>query len=337
MEKTLNKYRKPIQEGKINPLAHWDEKKSQVIFDPNDPSVPLDYMGLGTIVLSNHPATFETKEYEYAIVPINGEFEVSVDGNKIYEGSRPGGPFQTQPEFSNASAIYIGRNSAFSVKGDGQMVYFFAPAFDDRESRFIKPGEKKQMPRGKASWERYVITLVSTKETSTNLIVGETYSLPGLWSGTPAHLHDKDDIENGQSDMEEIYFHLARVTGGNWSAYGVQLLFDDKGLDKAYLVHNNDAFAIPGGAHPVVAGPVSDMLYIWGLASYKTTELKMLDVAEFTYLKSIEEIINKLETKYDQLDVSVEEIKKLADEYKLDNLQRQMLKLHLLEKGIKTK
>ena len=111
-----------------------------------------------------------------------------------------------------------------------------------------------------------MVTLFTPDDVSTVLVGGETYSPPGLWSGTPLHVHDKNDLANGQSDHEEVYYHLARVNDGPWGAFGVQLLFDDQGLDNAYMIHNRDAFAIPGAAHPVVAGPNSDMLYVWALA-----------------------------------------------------------------------
>lgn len=332
MEASINKYRQAIQTNKINPMAHWDGKESKIIFDPKDPNTPLECMGLGAIVLSENPFEIKTGEYEYVLIPIKGRFEVSVAG-KTFSGSRPGGPFQTQPELSNASAIYIGKDTRFSVIGSGQMIYFFATAFGEKDPVFVKPGEKRQLRRGEGIWHREVITLITTDDISTNLVVGETYSPPGLWSGTPLHVHDKDDLEGGQSDMEEIYFHLAREIEGSWGPYGVQLLFDNKGLDKAYMIHNNDAIAIPGGAHPVVAGPAADMLYVWALASNKTTELKMKDIEEFTYLKEIEKIIAMFEAKRGKFRISKEELAQLADESKLTNLQRQILKMHLMERG----
>jgi len=332
VEKSLQQYRDAIQSGKINPLVHWDGRQSQKIFDPADPDTPLNLLGFGVYKLNGDSLESDTGEKEYVIIPIEGEFEVSAAGT-TFAGARPGGPFATQPEMSNASAVYIGPDHEFAVTGSGVAVWFSAPAHADKPPVFIKPGEKKQLPRGQGIWHREVITLATPDDVTSNMTFGETYSPPGLWSGTPLHVHDRDDIAHGQSDHEEVYYHVARLSEGSWGPYGIQLLFDDKGLDQAYLVHNNDAVAIPGGAHPVVAGPVSDMLYLWALASEKPSQLKMLDVPEFGYLKAIEEILQTLEAQRGQYRLSAQQLANLADQHKLEGHQREMLKHHLLERG----
>lgn len=331
MESTLKKYRDDIQSGKINPVVRWNGKSGQ-IFAPSDSQVPLDYIGFGAWNLKEGPFSIETKDLEYVLVPICGNFEVKVEG-KVFEGAREGGPFQTEPETSNSSAVYIGRDKKFSITGDGEMIYYSAPATAENPAVFVKAGDKPQLRRGTITWHRDVITLITPDDVSTNLVVGETYSPPSLWSGTPLHVHDKDDLANGQSDHEEVYYHLSRVSDGKWGAYGVQLLFDDKGLDRAYMVHNNDAVAIPGGAHPVVSGPVSDMLYVWALASNKASKLGMLDVEEFAYIKAAQTIIDALEEKRGKYKFPKEELAKLADENNLKGHEREILRQHLLERG----
>ncbi|MFA5865552.1 MAG: 5-deoxy-glucuronate isomerase [Phycisphaerae bacterium] len=332
MEQTLKKYRQAIQSGKINPVVRWDGQTSKTIFDPTDSNVPLDYTGFGAWRLEQGPFEVKTADREYVLTPICGEFEVSV-GKDCFAGSRPGGPFTTQPELSNSSAIYIGRGQQFKISGVGEMIWFSAPAYADRPSAFVKPGDRKQIRRGTGVWHREVITLITTDDFASNLVVGETYSPPGLWSGTPLHVHDKDDPAGGQSDHEEIYYHISRGTEGPWGAYGVQLLFDEKGLDKAYLVHNRDAMAIPGGAHPVVTGPASDMIYIWALVSNKSSPLKMYDIPEFTYLKSVEKIIDELEGRRGQNPVSRQRLASLADQHKIEGPKREILRQHLIERG----
>ena len=334
MEQTLKKYGRLIQTGAINPIVRWDGKKSKTLFDPSDPNVPLDYSGFGAWRLEEGTFELETHDREYVLIPICGQFEISV-GKEVFAGSRPGGPFATEPEISNASAIYIGRNKKFKISGKGEMIWFSAPANADKPAVFVKPGDQKQIRRGTGVWHRDVITLITTDDFSTNLVVGETYSPPGLWSGTPLHVHDKDEVSAGQSDHEEIYYHIARVTEGKWGAYGVQLLFDDSILDKAYMVHNRDAMAIPGGAHPVVVGPASDMIYVWGLVSNKASPLKMMDIPEFAYLKSVEKIIDELELQHGKIPVSRESVATLTDKYSLEGNQREILRQHLIERGFK--
>lgn len=328
----MEAYRQAIQANQINPVAHWDGQASQQIFDPSDPNTPLDHLGLGVYKVNGDLVEDDSGENEILMIPIEGQFEVCVAG-RTFVGARPGGPFATQPESSNASAIYIGRDSEFAVTGHCVMLWFSTPANGDKPAAFIKPGGKKQVGRGQGVWYRGVTTLATTDDVSTNLIAGETYSPPGLWSGTPLHTHDQDAIASGESDHEEIYYHVSRLTEGAWGPYGVQLLFDDKGLDKAYLVHNHDAIAIPGAAHPVVAGPVSDMIYFWALASDKPSELKMRDVPEFAYLKRIETILAQLEAERPEYRIDANRLAELADKNKLEGHQRHMLKQHLIERG----
>jgi 5-deoxy-D-glucuronate isomerase len=332
MKTSLEKYRTKIQENAINPLVRWDGKKSGVIFDPKNTNVPLDYMGFGAYRLDDGPFTLSSGENEYVLIPVCGEFEISVGGKK-FEGSRPGGPFATEPEFSNSSAVYVGRNQTARISGKGEMIWFSGLATSDKPAVFIKPGDKKQVRRGTSVWHREVVTLITTDDVSTNLVVGETYSPPGLWSGTPLHVHDANDIPGGESDHEEVYYHLARNVEGAWGGYGVQLLFDEKGLDKAYMVHHRDAMAIPGGAHPVVVGPATDMIYIWALASDHASELKMKDIPEFAYLKNVEKVIDELENERGKMKVSRDRLAKISDQYKLVNSEREMLRQHLMERG----
>ena len=111
------------------------------------------------------------------------------------------------------------------------------------------------------------------------------------------------------------------------------MLFDDRGLDNAYVIHNRDAFAIPGAAHPVIAGPNSDILYIWGLAG-KGSTLKMLDVQEFAYLKEVGDILDKVTADRPRKPLKKADFKRLAAEGGLDGEQAHILAMYLKQLGI---
>ena len=146
---------------------------------------------------------------------------------------------------------------------------------------FYQAQEVKVLSRGDWIWRRDVVSLISPKDASSNLIVGETYNPPGFWSGTPLHQHDGQS--SGESDHEEVYyhrFHWSKSPGDQFGPYGVQLLMDGIKLMKAFLIGDKSIFAIPGGCHPVVASPVSELLYLWGLAG-RGDELVMRDIPEF--------------------------------------------------------
>ncbi len=331
MQKTIEQYRQAIQSGQINPVVQWDGLSSGSVIDPARDDVPLNFLSFGAYCLSKEPFQINTAENEYVLIPICGTFELSV-GQSTFKGSRAGGPFATRPADGNASAIYIGRDSSFTLVGQGEMVYFAGPAQDDKPPRHIPAGSKPNLSRGYGLWRRDVITLATPQEETSTLVVGETYSPPGLWSGTPLHIHDKDDLDHGQSDHEEIYYHLSRLAEGKWGAYSVQLMFDDKGLDRAFMVHNRTAVAIPGAAHPVVAGPVSDIAYLFGLAG-TSRELNMWDIPEFAYLKRLEPIMRDLDAARTPARISASQLNEFAVKAKLNEHGKLMLTFHLRERG----
>jgi len=332
MQATLERYRSAIQSGRIQPVKRWDGRTSGLLFDPADEQTPLTMLAFGVYQLDDGPFEIATGPREFALVPMDARVEVRVAG-RTFRLDRSGGPFATLPEASNACAVYVPRDASFTMQGTGELVLFSAPARGDKPPAQVLPGERPNLRRGTATWHRDVITLFTPEDVTTHLIGGETYSPPGLWSGTPLHVHDRDDPAGGQSDHEEVYYHVARITSGSWGPYGVQLLFDDAGLDKAYLVHHRDAVAIPGAAHPVVAGPMSDMLYVWALAG-QSDELRMLDVPEFAYLKAVGEIIDQLEAERPRPPIPRHELDRLAAERGLDETAKQMLRLHLQERGL---
>jgi len=331
MESTLRKYRQAIQSGQINPVVHWDGKTSGWIFEPTREDVPLDVMGFAAYRLDDGPFTLSTGENEFAIVPVNAKFEITV-GSMTFRGDRSEGPFAALPGPSNACAVYIPRDATFTMAGVGEVVLFSAPAKGDKPPAYVPPGSRPNLRRGTGVWRRDVITVFTPEDVTTHLIGGETYSPPGLWSGTPLHVHDKDDLAAGQSDHEEVYYHIARVTDGEWGPYGVQMLFDNQGLDKAYVIHHRSAVAIPGGAHPVIAGPCSDMLYVWALAG-ASERLAMLDVPEFAYLKAVGEIIDEFEARRPAAKISAEEFRAACRVRALDETQMLICRLHLEQRG----
>ncbi|MBI4966242.1 MAG: 5-deoxy-glucuronate isomerase [Desulfomonile tiedjei] len=334
MESTLNKYAGKIERNEVNPHVWYDGHASGLIFDPRQEGVPLEVLGFGVYRLGPELVTTETLEKEMVLVPQEGEFEVEING-KRFGGARSGGPFAARPGKSNASALYIPCNTRLGIRGKGEMAFFEAPALRELPALYLSPEEVTVVSRGEWIWRRDVISLISPNNASSNLIVGETYNPPGFWSGTPIHRHDRDQPAFGESDHEEVYYHRFGWNQGmndQFAAYGVQLLMDGKGLNKAYVIGDKSAFAIPGGCHPVVASPVSELLYLWGLAG-RGGELAMKDVPEFAHLKTFEEIFKQLAAEPTQRIISAAELESLAAKHALTQEQTGLLTLMLKEKG----
>ena len=330
----MRKYANRIERDKINPHIRYDGKTSGLILDPHGKEVPLDVLGFGIYQLSSDFITRETKDKELVLVPQEGEFEAEVSGKK-FSGDRIGGPFSSGPGRSNASALYVPSNTRCRIRGKGEMAFFEAPALVDKTPFYLSKHEVKVVSRGNYIWRRDVVALISPKDASSNLVVGETWSPPGFWSGTPLHQHDKDQPPSGESDHEEVYYHRFNSKKGSsdqFGPYGVQLLMDGKDLMKAYLIGEKSIFAIPGGCHPVVASPVSELLYLWGLAG-KGAALMMRDIPEFAYLKSFEEIFKTLEGEGPRKILPRDTFEALCGPYSFTEAQKALLSLMLQEKG----
>jgi len=332
MERTMRKYAVRIERNEINPHVRYDSQTSGLILDPLLEEVPLEVLGFGIYRLGTSLITKETKEKEVVLVSQEGEFEAEVNGKKFY-GKRIGGPFSVVPGQSNASALYIPCNARFGLRGNGEVAFFEAPALKEKSPFFLSNEDVKVFSRGDWIWRRDVIPLISPKDASSNLVVGETYNPPGFWSGTPLHQHDNG--RPGESDHEEVYyhrFHLGKKPGDQFGPYGVQLLMDGIKLMKAFLIGDKSIFAIPGGCHPVVASPVSELLYLWGLAG-RGDDLLMRDIPEFLFLKSFEEIFKELEGERTKRVLSKERFRNLCKAYSLTEEQSGLLAVMLREKG----
>jgi len=335
MESTMKRYARKIERNEINPHIRYDGKKSGLILSPLRERTPLNVLGFGIYRLASHAITKETKTREIVLVPQEGEFEAEVNGIR-FSGSRKGGPFALGPGRSNASALYVPSNSKLRIRGKGEMAFFEAPALKDKPPFYLSDQDVKVVSRGDWIWRRDIVALISPKDASSNLVVGETWSPPGFWSGTPLHQHDKEQPSSGESDHEEIYYHRFNWRKGakdQFGPYGIQILMDGKNLMKAYLIGEKSIFAIPGGCHPVVASPVSELLYLWGLAG-KGGELMMRDIPEFVHLKSFEEIFRNLKEDEPAGSVSMEKLNALCSPYPLTEAQKTVLVAMLREKGI---
>jgi 5-deoxy-D-glucuronate isomerase len=334
MKETMKKYAARIERNEVNPHLRYDGKMSGLLLDPLRDEVPLEIIGFGIYQLGSNPITRETKGHEVVFIPQEGEFEVEVKGKKFH-GRRAGGPFSEGPGYSNASALYVPCDSKLSIRGNGEVAFFEAPAIKEKLPFFLPSEEVKVFSRGEWVWRRDVVTLITPKDASSNLIVGETCSPPGFWSGTPLHQHDGE--LPGESDHEEIYYHrfnLNKSAKDQFGPYGVQLLMNGINLMKAFLIEDKSIVAIPGGSHPVAASPVSELLYLWGMAG-KGDELMMRDIEEFSHLKSFEEIFKKLERDHTIGLLSMKAFKSLCETYPFTKEQTDLLAVMLREKGYK--
>jgi len=334
MKSTVDRYGKLIQNGTISPTKDVTDLGSGLIFDPEDEGTPLQVLGFGIYKLNGETIEAETGNREYALCPMQGSFSVKTAGS-TYELDRSGGPFSAPIGESNASALYIPRDSHYEITGTGEVVYYTAPSSRKMKAVLVAKGEKPNLSRGDLFWRRDVGTLIEPA-ISTNLNIGETYSPPALWSGTPSHVHDVGNEDLGESEHEEVYYHLSRMQDREVPNYTVQLLFDGRTMNRAFLCPDRTAVAIPGGSHPVVASPVSDCLYSFGLAGIEGA-LGMRDLKDFVYLKKVGGFVERLRKENEGkalFSASRDQLDSFVQENKLDELQSKVAELILKEWGI---
>ena len=286
MRATLDKYGTRIASGEIRPCVRWGGR-SGIILDAASEEVPLLVLSFGIWRLTAEPVALATAENEHVLLLVNGTLRLRVNG-QTFEVGRSDGPFRGYPDASGAVCVYIPRATGYRFEGEGEAVLFTAPAAGDMPVRLVSAGERRAISRGAAFWRRDVVTLVEPFETSTNLVVGETHSPPGLWSGMPPHRHDEANPEGGQSDHEEVYCFRIRGQGADSGPGAVQLLYGAEGLNEAYPLDDWSVMALPGGCHPVVAGPTGEIVYIWGLAGTRPQALRLWDVPASAFLKDVE-------------------------------------------------
>jgi len=328
MGSAIRKYAQEIKSGKSKLFFTYRGGGKGTIIDPSSPEVPLDILEFGIYDLKEGPFKRETKDREVVLVPQEGYFRIEVKG-RVWEGDREGGPFSPPYGENNASAIYVGSNSHFTLQGEGEVIFYTAPALKDLPPCFIPKGSKKYVSRGEAFWRRDVVTLVTAGKETSNLTVGETYSPPGLWSGTPIHIHDFDDPSGKQSDHEEVYYHISRFKGKEIGSYPVQLLFDKEiDLWLSFIVRDKTAIALPGGCHPVVASPVSDIIYGWGMANQGKAPI-LYDLPEFAYLKKVEDLLGQIKDK-----IYLSQLERLPGYKLLPEIGKKVLELILREERL---
>ena len=333
MESTVKKYAKRIAGKKVSAHIPYDGRKNGMIVDPSDRAVPVDFIGFGAYQLSDGPFELESRNREMVFLPMEGRFHLST-GNQSFSGSRVGGIFAHLPRKSNATAVYVPPESRIRLEGEGELVFFYAPASGGRPPVQVSTEEGTMLRSGAGLWRRDVLMLVSPDRVSKNLTVGETYSPPGHWSGTPLHVHDKNDPDHDQSDHEEIYYHRFRLQSRDpFGPYAVQLLFDGITLDESYIIRDRSVIAIPGVSHPVVSGPVSDHVYTFGLGGIDGSPMMMFDMPEFSYLKTIGNVLSELETRRGATEIPRKQLESFKGLDVFTEYQTKLLELILKERG----
>jgi 5-deoxy-glucuronate isomerase len=211
---------------------------------------------------------------ETAVVVLTGRVDVAADGaplgtaggrNSVFE--RPG------------DAVYAPPGTQLrlqAVGGPAQLAVTSAQASlaDAGPARVITPADQRIAEVGQGNWSRTVRTILGPEHAAARLLLGETINPPGNWSSYPPHRHDRHDPPR-EVELEEVYLFKVDPPGG----FGVQIFYDEKGREEAFLVRDDDIAAIRSGFHPVVAAAGYSLYYLWVLAGEGREMIPYMDPA----------------------------------------------------------
>jgi 5-deoxy-glucuronate isomerase len=197
------------------------------------------------------------EDREMGILLMGGDFTTSYAGKKHAIHGRKNA-FDGLPH-----CVYVpaGMQVTVTADTDFEAAVYGTPAEKTGEIGFVSPDDIKILEIGENEWYINGYFVISSEFPAQKLIIGETQIPVGHWCSVPCHSHEKE-IPNRESRLEEIYLFKFKPQQG----FGFQGLYtDDRSLDEAYIIRNNDVVLIPRGYHPNVSGPGYEMRMFWGM------------------------------------------------------------------------
>jgi len=160
--------------------------------------------------------------------------------------------------------LYVPGRSSYQVAAlaESELALSYAPWRKSGGAVVVRPDRVSVHERGRPGFRREVRDIMVDNVDADSLLVGETVNRPGEWSSYPPHKHDTV-IPDLESRLEEVYYYKADPPQG----FGFQRIYtDDRSLDEALTVENDDLTLLPRGYHPVAAAPGYKLYYFWALA-----------------------------------------------------------------------
>ena len=192
--------------------------------------------------------SLETGTRELCVVALSGNVDVEVDGvvhvgmgtrTSVFDDAAPG-------------AIYVPGGCAVAIvaRSDAEVALCTAPADSEpRSVRRLDPSAMRRSVRGQGSNQRFICDVLPHDDpTAAHLLVVEVRTPAGHSSSYPPHKHDTESPPS-ETQLEETYYHRLNPSQG----FAFQRVYtDDRSLDEACAVEDNDLVMVPRGYHPVV-------------------------------------------------------------------------------------
>ncbi|MFC4302463.1 5-deoxy-glucuronate isomerase [Cohnella boryungensis] len=198
----------------------------------------------------------QTEDREVCIVLLSGKANVGTKHEQWRDIGKRMNIFEKTPAFS----VYIPSNDQYSVEAvtELEIAICSSPGKGTYKARLIAPENVGVLTRGSGPVERLVHNILPEDQEADSLLVVEVYTPGGNWSSYPSHKHDTLNLPH-ESHLEETYYHRLNPEGG----FGFQRIYtDDRSLDEALAICNEDVVLVPKGYHPVSSPPGFELYYL---------------------------------------------------------------------------
>jgi 5-deoxy-glucuronate isomerase len=175
--------------------------------------------------------------------------------------------FSGRPEL-----VYVPRESVCEIEcleAPLEAVIYTAPTDEAAAPAYVAAEQVQVIASGVSDWKRQVFIGIGEEGPATRMMVGETESPPGNWSGFPPHRHTDDNPPNELAMEELYYFHFyprsGFVIGGTYqdSARKEQTA-------ELSIYRHGQAFGVPCGYHFIAPCPGYRVRYTWALGGRRT-------------------------------------------------------------------
>jgi 5-deoxy-glucuronate isomerase len=235
------------------------------------------YLSFRTITLADgEESRLDSPNQETAIVTVaGGGVEVVLDDGRLQLEGRASA-FDGLPWAAYIPAGVSARIIGRPLPGQRALIAIAQAPSSGRLDAFTKPitvapSSIEIETRGAGNCTRQVNPIMPPGFPADRLLISETFTPAGNWSGWPPHRHDIDDPPR-EVVLEETYFFQFRRPDG----WGIQRVYgrdgaSQGGTDLLAEVRHGDLVIVDRGYHPFIATPGYDAYYLNALAGDRRT------------------------------------------------------------------
>jgi 5-deoxy-glucuronate isomerase len=199
----------------------------------------------------------ETGECEHVIDILSGQCAVTItragsDPVRYEAVGERADIFSGRPEL-----VYVPRESVCEIEcleSPREAVIYTAPTDEAAAPAYVAAEQVQVMVSGVSDWQREVFIGMGEDGPATRMMVGETESPPGNWSGFPPHRHTNDNPPD-ELAMEELYYFHIHPRGGFVIGGTYQDPARKEETAELRIYRHGQVFDVPDGYHFIAPCP----------------------------------------------------------------------------------